>query len=73
MMARQPLLNFKRLAYRCQHHFERRQDPRLVRRGERPPLRPGRLSLGHLTIMPVIAAWSASVIVTVSVVPSCPA
>jgi hypothetical protein len=30
---------------------ERRQNPRLVRGGERPALRPGRLSLGHLTIM----------------------
>src|SRR5450756_618231 len=31
---------------------ERRQDPRLVRGGERPVLRPARLPAGHLTIMP---------------------
>src|SRR6266567_4292859 len=32
---------------------ERRQDPRLIRGGERPPLRPSRLpAAGHLTIMP---------------------
>jgi hypothetical protein len=43
-----------------------RQGLRLVRGGERPPLRLPGLAAGLPTIMPRTAAWPASVIVTVS-------
>ena len=52
---------------------QRRQDPCLVRRGERPPLRPGRLSPGHLTIMPGDRGLVRECHRHVSVVPSRPA
>ena len=64
-------VGFPALRAALRQGVERRRDPRLVRRRECPALRPGRLLPGHLTIMPVIAAWSAKVIVSVSHVPSC--